>query len=59
MGGRGWALKKVAPTQRFVFQHIPDSEASFYLHIRLDLLYQIKKILNPLFQTGDFVYGDM
>ena len=23
MGGRGWALKKVAPTQRFFFQHIP------------------------------------
>ena len=24
MGGRGGALKKVAPTQRFFFQHIPD-----------------------------------
>ncbi len=23
MGGRGWALKKVAPTQGFFFQHIP------------------------------------
>jgi hypothetical protein len=24
MDGRGWALKKVAPTQRFFFQLIPD-----------------------------------
>ena len=26
MGGRGWALKKVAPTQGFFFQHIPGAE---------------------------------
>jgi hypothetical protein len=44
MGGRGWALKKVAPTQRFFFQHIHVSDLSKMWVASKDPTHELKPI---------------